>query len=221
MNRERIGIFGGTFNPIHKGHVKAAKEVQKVFQLEKILFIPSYIPPHKMSPDIASPSHRMKMVELAISSFPRFVPSSIEIDAGGKSYSILTLAKLKEKFLDTSMFFILGVDAFLEIETWRDHEVVLEQCHFVVISRPGYRLKDAEKSLGEEYIKRMVWVSDSYRFKEKQNGGHNIFFLSISALNIASKDVRERVREGKYIGDLVAKPVGEYIRQNKLYQRGK
>jgi len=221
MNRQRVGIFGGTFNPIHKGHVKAAKDVQKTFQLDKILFIPSYIPPHKASPDIASPLHRMKMVELAISPYPRFVPSSIEIDAGGKSYSILTVAKLKEKFLDTSMFFILGVDAFLEIETWRDHEKLLEQCHFVVISRPGYYLRDAIKTVGKEYTERMVWVSDSFKYGKNQNRGHKIFFLSISALNIASKDVREKVKEGKYIGNFVAKTVEKYIWQNKLYQRGK
>jgi len=221
MKKQRIGIFGGTFNPIHKGHVKAAKEAQKIFQLEKILFIPSYIPPHKASPDIASPAHRMKMVELAAAPYPRFVPSSIEIDAGGKSYSILTVAKLKKKYPDTSMFFLVGADAFLEIETWRDHEKLLEQCHFVVISRPGYRLKDAQKNMGKEYREKTVWVSDSFRFEEKQNDGHKVFFLSISALNIASKEVREKIRKGEYIRDLVAEPVEKYIRQNRLYQRGK
>lgn len=217
MKIKRIGIFGGTFNPIHMGHVKAAKEVQKVFQLDKVLFIPSYIPPHKASPDIASPSHRMKMVELAVAPYPRFVPSAIEIDAGGKSYSVLTLSKLKKEYPDTSMFFIVGADAFLEIETWRDHERLLDQCHFIVISRPGYRLKDARKILAKEYEERMVWVSEPFQFEEKRNGGHKIFFLDISALDIASKDVREKIKDGKSIGDLVAQPVEKYIRQNNLY----
>ncbi len=221
MKRQGIGIFGGTFNPIHRGHLKAAKEVQKFFLLEKILFIPSYIPPHKMSPDIASPSHRMKMVELAISSFPRFVPSSIEIDAGGKSYSILTLEKLKKRFPDTPMFFILGVDAFLEIETWRDYELVLEQCHFIVMSRPGHRLNEARKILGKEYTKRMVRVSGAIKFKKKRNKGHKIFFLSIPALNISSMDIRKKIKVGEDIGGLVPEPVEKYIHQNKLYQRGK
>ena len=221
MKSKRIGIFGGTFNPIHNGHVKAAKEVQKVFRLEKILFIPSYITPHKEPVDIASPPQRMKMVELAVSRYPRFVPSSIEIDAGGKSYTILTLTKLKKRFPDTSMFFIVGADAFIEIDTWRDYKKLLEQCHFVVISRPGFRLKDAEECLGEEYEERIVWVQDSFRCEEGRDKGPRIFLLSISALDISSNEVRKKIREGKYIGDLVAKPVEKYIWQNKLYQREK
>ncbi len=221
MNRKRIGIFGGTFNPIHTGHVKAAQEVQRAFRMDRILFIPSSIPPHKVSPDIAPASHRMKMVELAISSYPRLVPSSIEIDAGGKSYSILTLEKLKAKFPKASMFFILGVDAFLEIDTWREHEKLLEQCHFVVISRPGYHLKEAAKTIGKEYTDRIVWVSEPFDYKEDRYGSHKIFFLAIPTLNIASRDVREKIKTGKSIKNLVTETVEKYIRQNKLYQRGK
>lgn len=221
MKKEKIGIFGGTFNPIHLGHVRAALKVQEVFSLDKVLLIPSYIPPHKGVPDIASPFHRMRMVGLAVAPYPRIVPSSVEIQAKGKSYSILTLEKLKGHYPDSSMFFILGVDAFLEIDTWRDHEKVLEQCHFIVISRPGYKLEDAINVLGEAYRERMVF--DFNRNDLGKIGGENyrIFLLSLPSLDIASKDIRKKVKNGESITGLVPESVEKYIVSKKLYLRGK
>jgi nicotinate-nucleotide adenylyltransferase len=128
----KIGLFGGTFNPIHLGHIKAAKIIDERFFLDKVFFIPSYIPPHKESFHVASPKHRLKMVELAVEPYPHFYPSPIEIDAGGMSYSIVTLKKMKTQYPEAKILFLLGMDAFLEIETWRDYESVLEQffyCH--------------------------------------------------------------------------------------------
>jgi len=216
--KKRIGIFGGTFNPIHLGHVKACLEVQKVFELDKILFIPSYIPPHKGSSDVAAPSHRMKMVELAVASYPQFVPSPIEIEAKGKSYSILTLSKLKERYTNAWIFFILGVDAFLEIDSWRDYENVLEQCRFIVISRPGYHLKDAEYILGGKYKKWIHQLSAQMEISEEMFKQYKIFLLTISALDLASHEVRKRIRNKKSIAGCVAESVEAYIIKNELYQ---
>ena len=218
MNKMRIGIFGGTFNPIHKGHVKAALEVQKTFLLDKVLLIPSYIPPHKGSPDVAPPSDRLQMVKLAVASYPQFVPSPIEIEAKGKSYSILTLAKLKKQFPDTVMFFILGVDAFLEIDTWREYRKVLEQCHFIVISRPGYDLNEAKKLLKGNYSERMVQVSKTTKLDKLMLHRYKIFLLSIDALDMASRDIRKKVKMGKSVSGLVVEAVEKYIQTNKLYQ---
>lgn len=218
MKKERIGIFGGTFNPIHKGHVKAVLEVQKTFFLDKVLMIPSYIPPHKGAPDVAPPSDRLQMVKLAVASYPQFVPSPIEIEAKEKSYSILTLEKLKQQFPDAAMFFILGVDAFLEIDTWREYKKVLKQCHFIVISRPGYDLNEAKKPLGGNYAERMVQVIETTKLDKAMLHPYKIFLLSIDALDMASKDIRKKVKMGKSIAGLVVEPVEEYIQINKLYQ---
>lgn len=218
MKKERIGIFGGTFNPIHNGHVKAVLEVQKTFFLDTVLMIPSYIPPHKGAPDVAPPSDRLQMVKLAVASYPQFVPSPIEIEAKGKSYSILTLAKLKQQFPDAAMFFILGVDAFLEIDTWREYKKVLEQCHFIVISRPGYDMNEAKKPLGRNYEERMVQVLETTKLDKAMLHPYKIFLLSIDALDMASKDIRKKVKMGKSIAGLVVEPVEEYIQINKLYQ---
>lgn len=221
MKKARIGIFGGTFNPIHSGHLKAAEIVQQRFLLDKVLFIPSYIPPHKESIDIAAPLHRLKMVELACASYPRFIPSSIEIDAQEKSYSIITLKKIEKLYPKAWMFFILGIDAFLEIKTWKEHEKVLNRCSFIVVSRPGFYLKEAKEVLKGIYRERMYEFSESDERGEIEEdifSSYQIFLLSIASLDIASSDIRKKVRKGISIGDMVPEAVKVYIKENKLYQ---
>lgn len=217
MKKERIGLFGGTFNPIHKGHLKAAEIVQKRLLLNKILFIPSYIPPHKESAEIASPLHRFKMVELALEAYPKFLPSSIEIEAKGKSYSIITLNKINKLYAEALIFFILGIDAFLEIDTWRNYEKVLTRCFFVVISRPGYEFKKVNEVMKRKYKEKIVDLSGIGRVESKLLSSARIFFLPIDALDIASTTIRKKIRKGDSIKNLVSGAVEAYIRENKIY----
>lgn len=218
MKKERIGLFGGTFNPVHSGHLRVAETVQRRLLLDKILFIPSYIPPHKDSAEIASAFHRLKMVGMALRSHPCFVPCSIEIDAQGKSYSIITLNKAKNLYPEALTFFILGVDSFLEIDTWKDYEKVLEQCFFAVTDRPGYRLNDAKKILGGKYREKMHRLRESEAVKNKLFLSYRIFLLPMDALNIASSGIRERVKRSESIHSLVSDEVEAYIKKNKLYR---
>jgi nicotinate-nucleotide adenylyltransferase len=218
MKEERIGLFGGTFNPIHSGHIRAAEIVQKRLKLDKVLFIPSYIPPHKDSEGIASPAHRMKMVELALHSHPRFIPSSIEVDAEERSYSIITLGKIKKLYPNSRIFFILGVDAFLEIDTWKNHEQVLEQCSFVVISRPGFRLEEAEPVIQGISREMMCKLSESENIDEGMLRNRKIFLLSIDALDVSSSDIRKKIKKGESIQKIVPDEVSSYIQRNNLYQ---
>jgi len=221
MEKKRIGLFGGTFDPIHCGHVKAVESVQNIFSFDRILFIPSYIPPHKESVDVASAEHRLKMVELALSSFNRFFPSSIEIDARGTSYSIVTLNRIKEMYPQTEVFFLLGIDAFLEIDTWKDYEAVLEQCSFIVMNRPCFRLADAKKILTEKYNQRMVEVSGPIEKENEELFSHKIYLLSIDTLDISSSEVREKVGKNQSIESLVPENVENYIKERRLYLRKK
>jgi nicotinate (nicotinamide) nucleotide adenylyltransferase/ribosome silencing factor RsfS/YbeB/iojap len=218
MKRERIGLFGGTFNPIHSGHLRAAEIVQKRLSLEKILFIPSYIPPHKDSSEIASPIHRLKMVELALQPYSHFVPSSIEVDAEEKSYSIITLEKIEKLYPNARVFFILGMDAFLEIDTWKNYEKVLEKCFFAVVSRPGFHLKDAKKAAKEIHKKEICELSESENIDDDMLLAHRIFLLQIDALDIASTDIRKRIVRGESIKAMVPFEVEAYIKENNLYQ---
>jgi nicotinate-nucleotide adenylyltransferase len=218
MDKERIGLLGGTFNPVHEGHLRAALEVQQKFILHKILFIPSYIPPHKQTTEIASPEDRYAMVELAVRGFPGFLASSIEIEAKEKSYSIITLNKVKKMFRNAWVFFILGFDAFLEIETWRSYEKVLEQCHFIVTSRPGYPLAEARNVLPENYDDKIISLGESGSVGEDLIKKFRIFFLPIRALDISSTEIRRKIRQGQSVKGFVPEAVEVYIKRKKLYQ---
>lgn len=217
MTKNRVGLFGGTYNPIHYGHLQAAYTVQKRFLLDKVLFIPSYIPPHKESIMVASPSHRLQMVKLALSSSSQFIPSSIEIEAKGKSYSIYTLNKIKRVYPQSWIFFILGIDAFLEIHTWKNYQAVLQQCSFVVISRPDYDLTEAKHFLNGQYSKTMYWLSEEERIDENLLFSYNIFLFPVDTLDISSTEIRKRIHNGQSIQGLVPQPVEKYIKENRLY----
>jgi len=218
VKKERIGIFGGTFNPVHSGHLRAAGLVQRKFSLDKILFVPSFIPPHKESQDIASPLDRMKMVELALQAYPRFIPCSIEIDAREKSYSIITLNKIKKFYPNAWLFFILGIDAFLEIETWKDWQRILDKCLFIVITRPGYQLREAKKVLSQDYRKKIYEICPPQKVREEWFSSYRIFLLPIRALNISSTEVRQWAKKGKPLKGLVVASIEAYIKEHKLYR---
>ncbi len=218
LKKERMGIFGGTFNPIHLGHVKAAVSVRDRFRMDKILFVPSYTPPHKKNVDMAAPAHRLRMVELAVAGYTDFIPSAVEIAAGGKSYSIQTLAELRESHPESDMFFILGIDAFLEIDTWKDYEKVIGQCAFIVMSRPGYRLQDAASVLDGRWKNRIWDVEDETIPADEDISPPEIYLYKLEALNISSSDIRRRIKAGRTISELVAPPVEDYIQENTLYR---
>jgi nicotinate-nucleotide adenylyltransferase len=218
VERKRIGLLGGTFNPVHEGHLRAAEEVRSRFALSPVLFIPSYIPPHKQTTDMAPPEDRFAMVELAVRVHPHLVASPLEIEAREKSYSIITLNKLKAIYPDTWVFFIVGVDAFIEIETWKSYREVLEQCRFIVISRPGFDLARAREVLPSEYSRKMGECSGPGPVGEDLLARFRIFLAPIKALDISATDIRRRVREGRPIQGLVPGPVEEYIRKKNLYQ---
>lgn len=215
--KERIGIFGGTFNPVHSGHVRAAAEVQARFAIDRVLFVPSFIPPHKETAEVASPRDRMAMVELALRRYRRLVASPIEIEAGGTSYSIVTLNKVGALHPGARIFFILGADAFRDIETWREWRRVLEGCRFIVTTRPGSRLTKARDALAGEYRSGVLEVRPSTRLGEAVLEAFRIFLAPIDAVDVSSTEIRARVRSGRPLRGLVPVLVEGYIREHGLY----
>ena len=218
MAKERIGLLGGTFNPVHEGHIRSAEEIRRKFALNKILFIPSYIPPHKQTADIASPGDRFAMVEMAVQGHPHFMASALEIEAKERSYSIITLDKVKDIYKDAWVFFIVGIDAFLEIETWRSYQEVLEQCRFIVTSRPGYPLDRARKVLPKKYAEKMIDLAEPGTVGEELILKFRIFLVPIRALDISSTEIRRKIRQGRSVKGLVPEAVEVYIKRKKLYQ---
>ncbi len=214
----RIGIFGGTFDPIHCGHLQAAAAIRNHFRLDRILFVPSHIPPHKRRPDMAPAAARLAMVKSAIRGRRGFEASSLEVRSARKSYSIYTLAKIRKLFPGATLFFILGADAFLEIKTWREWRDVLDQCVFLVITRPGSSLRAARAVLGPEFRNRMAAVGDAADIDALIRAGRTILFCRIDARAVSSTEIRRRVREGRPITGLVPAGVAARIKSGELYQ---
>jgi nicotinate-nucleotide adenylyltransferase len=210
----RIGILGGTYNPIHFGHLRAAEEIRKAFDLEKIIFIPSARPPHKEK-EVIYPSHRFAMVNLAIEKNPYFFSSDVELKRQDKSYSIETINHFRQKYGKAEFFLILGTDAFLEIETWKNYKNLFSLCNFIVISRPGYG-----KRSGKDLLPAEISRDFSYDRKKKRyiyRGGFSTYFQKITLLDISSKKIRKYIREGKSIKYLLPEKVREYIAEHRLY----
>jgi nicotinate-nucleotide adenylyltransferase len=215
---ETIGLFGGTFDPIHLGHLRAAAEVRRLARLDRILFIPSFLPPHKAPATGASPADRLRMVELACRRRKGFEASPIEVEAREKSYSILTLRKVRALSPAARLFFILGVDAFLDIGTWREYEKVLEECLFIVMGRPGFELDRARGVLGGTLRESMGPLAAGQGLAGPLPPRTRIFLAPIRALDISSTAIRERIRRGETLDGLVPRPVDAYIRKHQLYR---
>ncbi|MFC1621108.1 nicotinate-nucleotide adenylyltransferase [Candidatus Omnitrophota bacterium] len=188
----RIGILGGTFDPIHNGHIHLARELCKKLFLKKIIFIPTYIPPHKPNTRISSEIHRYNMVKLAVARSKKFELSDIELERKGKSYSVDTLRQLKKRYgKRTQLFFITGSDSLKDIDRWKDMRDILKLCTFVVVKRPGFSMKNIDP-----------------RF----------LTLNINAKNISSSDMRRRIKNHQSIARLMPARVKNYAEKRGLYQ---
>jgi nicotinate-nucleotide adenylyltransferase len=214
---ETLGLFGGTFDPIHLGHLRAAAEVRRRTGIERILFIPSYRPPHKAADGTAPAADRLRMVEIACRRRPGFEASPIEVEARGRSYSILTLRRIKALRPRARLFFIVGVDAFLDIGTWRDYANVLAVCFFIVIGRPGFDLERARGVLGGRRRRSIGPLEEAGDLTGPAPPRSRIILTAIRALDVSSTAVRDRIRRGLSLEGYVPRGVAAYIRERHLY----
>lgn len=216
----KIGIFGGTFDPIHYGHLRAAEEVRERFDLNKIIFIPSKDPPLKTE-GLLDSEHRYKMTELAIAGNGLFEISDIEYKRPSKSYSVLTIEELRGIYHDTILYFILGIDAFLEIPYWWHPERLVSLTDFIVISRPLFKFVDL---LSSPYV--YASKNDLERLDKaeielcpiKLKSNREIIALRIPFMDISATEIRRLVRWGKSIKYLLPESVESYIIAYKLYK---
>ncbi len=212
----RVGLFGGTFNPIHLGHLRGAEEIWQAFQLDEVVFIPSSIPPHKATEKVTDAEHRMEMVKLATSSNPHFSTSDLELSRPGRSFSIDTLRCFQER-RENVFFFILGGDAFVEIETWKDFKNLFSLCHFIVMTRPGSQKSISSSPFPETLI-------PDFRYDPGERAwthltGHRVYFKEISFLDISSTLVRELIEKGETVRYLIPAEVEAYIQKHGLYRQ--
>ena len=199
----RLGIMGGTFDPIHYGHLVTAEGTRYELGLEKVIFIPAGRPPHKKDYHVTGPWLRYTMTCLAVASNPFFQVSALEVERPGPSYTIDTVQEFTRLFPGAQIYFITGADAVLEILTWKSVERLLSTCRFIAATRPGYHLVELWEKL------------DKLSLELKKN----IIFMEVPALAISSTDIRRRVREGRPIKYLLPESVEEYIIKNNLYRQ--
>ena len=200
-----LGVLGGTFDPIHLGHVAAADAAQHALSLESILLIPSRIPPHRGDPVTTGPEDRFAMARLAAAGRPGWSASRIELDREGKSYTYDTLVELHEGMSEGSqIFFIIGADAFAEIASWSRYPAVLDLANFVVVSRPGITLDSLRERV----------PSASGRSTSAQT---RVILVETNTPDISSTDIRRRVRAGHPLSGYVSDSVADYIRDHRLY----
>ena len=207
----RLGIFGGTFNPIHLGHLRVAEEVRTSLELEKIIFVPSYLPPHKDLADNVVGHKRLEIVRIAIADNPCFELSSFEVDSGGNSYSIRTIEHIRETY-NTTPYFILGQDAFNDILSWFEKDRLFGLTHFAVMSRPHAERPPLNETIGAHALE----------YHETGKGfinhdGCEIVFVDVTPLDISSSTIRTLCKTGKSIRYLVPKEVEDYIREERIY----
>jgi nicotinate-nucleotide adenylyltransferase len=216
---QRLGILGGTFNPIHYGHLAAAEEVRDRLKLDRVLFIPSYLPPHKLEEDVPSAAQRMEMVRLAISGNAHFEPSDLEIKRGGTSYTIDTIKALHHTYPGAELNFITGLDTFLEIRAWHEWETLLTLCCFVVLSRPGYHFADMMKIDFMRCAEKELIALDRGDMKHAliRSGTFTIVLETVPLYDISSTGIRERVKEGRTIKYHLPEAVEIYIMNKRLY----
>jgi len=188
---KRIGILGGTFNPVHNGHLHLAKEARKRLRLDKVVFVPAYLPPHKKIKSNVKSSDRLEMLRLALGKNKRFSIHTYEMDTRGKSYSIRTIRSLRKKFKkNTELFFIIGADSLKGLKKWKDIRKLKKIVTFAVFTRPGYGMKAA---------------SD------------DALFFRTPGMNISSTKIRVLLRKKHSLGSVIPRKVQKYIRIKKLY----
>jgi nicotinate-nucleotide adenylyltransferase len=203
----RIAILGGTFDPIHNGHLAAAQSVAETFLVDEVHFVPAFSPPHKHSRGITSPFHRFAMVALATLSIDRFRTSTIEVDALERRYTVETLESMKKAYPDCELMFIIGTDMYQEIETWKSFRRLFELAHLVIVNRPGFPFRED--------------VAPFQILSEKQTvtlpPDTTVFYLPFVKQPISSTEIRDDRKRGAEVSQRLPPLVWSYIERNKLY----
>lgn len=190
---KRIGLFGGTFDPIHYGHLIAAEQARDQMQLDEVWFLPAKIPPHKQRDDIAPEQHRMRMVELATADYPLFHVTDIELHRAGPSYTVETMREIKQRYPHDHFFFIIGGDMVEMLPQWHRIEELTTMVHFIGLARPG---ADLDPRAFAPYVT----------------------YVGMPSIELSSTMIRERVSAGRSIRYLVPDAVERYIKEHRLYE---
>lgn len=223
MGEIRIGVLGGTFNPVHVGHLHIARAVQRAFSLSRVHFVVACSPPHKRPGDLIPLMHRYAMVSLAVAGENSFLPSLVELEPKQSAYTIDTLGKLARAAGNGTLYFIAGGDSLVEVHSWRDSRRLLESHNFIFVTRPGTGRLELPRLLPPEALRRVRdWrglgpVALRRRIEAEPGGEGGIYIVDVKAPDISSSRIRELARRGSLPGRTVPAGVRDYIRKLELY----
>jgi nicotinate-nucleotide adenylyltransferase len=219
LTRQRIGAYGGTFDPIHMGHMEIARSVVRNFELDQLLVIPAYKPPHKSLKEISDSRHRYEMCVLAFANDARITISKMEIDLPERPYTINTIERLQAEYGEQAqLFFVMGADSFEEITTWREYQKLLSSTNIIVASRAGHDISVSH--LPESFRQRVI---DTRHLQERATLINNqvgclIYLTDFVNCEVSSTQIRQRVQAGLSIARLTAPEVVDYIEEHNLYR---
>lgn len=224
--KERVGILGGTFDPVHNGHLGMAAEASEKFGLNRTLFVPANISPHKQEQPVTPAEFRLEMLRLAIRPYPAFAVSEIELRRGGVSYTVDTVEQLQAAYPESELFLIVGLDTFKEMGSWKEPLRLMETCHILVGTRPGHELTDPG-----EWVRRLSGGNRAPRPRAQKQGekeGTTEFrhrdretravFFKIAPRDISSSEIRRRVRDNEGVKNMLPPDVEHYIIEHQLYR---
>lgn len=218
-----IGIFGGTFNPIHCCHLRIAEQIQTEMKLDQVIFIPTGDPPHKKTTSLAPASHRLAMVKLALEGYPAFIASNVEVQSSRISYSFDTVTLLKKKYpSETEWSFIIGLDAFVDFPTWKQASGLLTLCHFIVCSRPGTLFRSLASTTCLPTLPQVeldaMDSGQSHRMDVEMPKGKTLTLLSLPPCEASASTIRHELSEGRSVSRWLPVSVESYIMNHRLYQ---
>jgi len=222
---QRLGVLGGTFNPIHLGHLHIARSVQKLFSLSKVLFVVSAAPPHKPQKSLIELTHRYAMVSLATSGETQFLPSLVELEPNASPYSVDTMDKIVRNFDHDSgeIYFIAGGDSLHDVKSWRESEKLLTSYNFIFVLRPGIDAVNFRDFLPKKVCERVCDCTGSDRtqirrhIEEDRYGTNRLFIVDVHAPDISATGIRQLAASGRNFSDSIPNAVAEYIKKLQLY----
>lgn len=219
----KTGLMGGSYNPVHIGHLRAAEVVRELLSLEKVVFIPASVNPLKEGEPTCDAEHRLRMLELATEDNPFFEISDTEIKRGGNSYTIDTLRYFSEKYPKDSHYFIMGSELFTDISTWKDYRELFNYSNFIVVRRPGFSSEDSSGLIPLELSQDFRYLKEHSKNEEitlyEHRSSHLVYFVTIQGFELSSTMIRELVEKGSSIKYLVPGKLEEYILSKGIYRR--
>ena len=212
----RVAIYGGTFDPVHNGHLEVARRVLKLFELDEVAFVPACVPPHKRNANITSAYHRFAMLALATQADQRLLVSTIELEAPDLPYAVDTIARMRDE--TRRLFFLIGADSWAEIATWREWQKLLQMCDVIVVTRPGYDIVPAPAAA--QVVDVREWSKERVAALLNEQGAPRVFVTDVARVDVSATNIRAAVKaqDIESLKTMVPEAVASYIERYNLYR---